>query len=57
MSEILVKKSNCQTLLQQSFNLAVALANFCIKQINEVFGTFDIKPWSFQLKTFSPTPN
>ena len=42
--------------LHSTFNLAVALANFCMKYIIAFFGTFDVKPWSFQLKTFSPTP-
>ena len=58
MSEIKFqsKKSKYETNLQQPFNLAVALPNFCIKHIIAVFGTCDVKSWSFQLKTFSPTP-
>ena len=55
-TKVLVKKATYQISLQQPFNLAVALANFCIKHIIAFFRTFDVKPWSFQLKTFSPTP-
>ena len=49
--------SKYETKLQQPFNLAVALANYCIKYIIAVFWICDVKSWSFQLKTISPTPS